>query len=385
MHTSAPFTRRKRGRCVGWCGGLAAALTVVAVVTAAVGATVVRQPDVLDTSPLKRAVVARTTVTGIAASGSTLIAVGPRGTLLRSTDSGGHWQAAELPLSADLTSVRFSAPDTAWAVGHDAVILKSTDSGASWVRVLDGRLLLKTLQQAAQGNAQLAKDIERTMSQSASPDVWPAALFDLMFIDAERGFAVGAFGCCWPPPTAARPGSRRRTAATTNAASTSMPSSGEGGRPYIAGEQGVLLRLDAAGQRFVRVETPYKGSYFGLATSGEAVLAYGLRGNAFLSSDAGASWRKLGDGNRCEPRRCHAAGRCAVAGHTGRRHPRWHRGGRKTDRGDVCTWPRPLWRRGAGTRPLRRGAPERRGHAGRAARQLIGCRRTARPIVQPSP
>ena len=35
-----------------------------------------------------------------------------------------------------------------------------------------------------------------------------------------------------------------------------------------------------SGQRFVRVETPYKGSYFGLATSGEAVLAYGLRGNA---------------------------------------------------------------------------------------------------------
>jgi len=58
----------------------------------------------------------------------------------------------------------------------------------------------------------------------------------------------------------------------------------------------VLLRLDAAGQRFVRVETPYKGSYFGLATAGEAVLAYGLRGNAFLSSDAGASWRKLETG-----------------------------------------------------------------------------------------
>lgn len=296
MHASAPFTRRERGRRVGWCGGLAAALTVVAVVTAAVGATVVRQPDVLDTAPLKRAVAERTTVTGIAASGPTLIAVGPRGTLLRSTDSGGHWQAVELPLSADLTSVRFSAPDTAWAVGHDAVILKSTDRGASWVRVLDGRLLLKTLQQAAQGNAQLAKDIERTMAQSASPDVWPTALFDLMFIDAERGFAVGAFGLLL---------------ATTDGGKTWQPASdrsdnersfhlyaiqGEGGRPYIAGEQGVLLRLDEAGQRFVRVETPYKGSYFGLATAGEAVLAYGLRGNAFLSSDAGASWRKLETG-----------------------------------------------------------------------------------------
>jgi photosystem II stability/assembly factor-like uncharacterized protein len=296
MNTPAPFTPRERGRRAAWHGGLAAALAAVAALAAAVGGAAGRLPDVLDTPPLKRAAAARTTVTGIAASGPTLIAVGPRGTLLRSTDSGGRWQAVELPLSADLTSVRFSSPDTAWAVGHDAVILKSTDRGATWARVLDGRLLLKTLQQAAQGNAQLAKDVERTMAQSASPDVWPTALFDLMFIDAERGFAVGAFGLLL---------------ATTDGGKTWQPASdrtenergfhlyaiqGEGGRPYIAGEQGVLLRLDAAGQRFVRVETPYKGSYFGLATAGEAVLAYGLRGNAFLSSDAGASWRKLETG-----------------------------------------------------------------------------------------
>lgn len=293
MKTPALATRYERGGRASRMVTALAALAVSAIVATAATSSAGRLPDVLDTPTLVRAAAARAMVSGIAASGATLIAVGPRGTLLRSTDGGAQWQAVAVPVSADLTSVRFSSSDTAWAVGHDAVILKSTDGGATWARVLDGRVLLKTLQQAAQGDPRLAKDVERTMAQSASPDVWPTALFDLMFIDAERGFAVGAFGLLL---------------ATTDGGKTWQPASdrtdnergfhlyaiqGEGGRPYIAGEQGVLLRLDAMGQRFVRVETPYKGSFFGLATAGNAVLAFGLRGNAFLSLDAGGSWRKL--------------------------------------------------------------------------------------------
>lgn len=282
----------------GWRGGVAAALAVMvlAAVAAAAGGVASSLPDVLDTPPPKRAAATRAPVTGIAVSGATLIAVGPRGTLLRSTDSGANWQAVDLPLSADLTSVRFSAPGTAWAVGHDAVILKSTDSGATWARVLDGRVLLKTLQQAALGDAQLAKDVERTMAQSASPDVWPTALFDLMFMDAERGFAVGAFGLLLATTDAGKTWQMASKRADNDRGFHLYAIQGDGGRPYIAGEQGVLLRLDAAGQRFARVETPYKGSYFGLATAGESVLAYGLRGNAFVSTNAGTSWRKLETG-----------------------------------------------------------------------------------------
>ena len=85
-------------------------LAISAVVATAATSGTGRLPDVLDTEPLTRAAVTRAMVSGIAASGATLIAVGPRGTLLRSTDSGTHWQAVTMPLSADLTSVRFSAP-----------------------------------------------------------------------------------------------------------------------------------------------------------------------------------------------------------------------------------------------------------------------------------
>jgi photosystem II stability/assembly factor-like uncharacterized protein len=216
--------------------------------------------------------------------------------ILRSSDGGAHWQQVAVPISADLTSVRFSGPDTAWVVGHDAVILKSVDRGATWIRALDGRTLFKTMEQAAQGNERLAKELERTMGQSATPDVWPTGLFDLMFLDAERGFAVGAFGLLL---------------ATTDGGKTWQPwsmhadnprqfhlyaISGDTRRPYIAGEQGLLLRLDEAGRRFVRVATPYHGSYFGLATDGTRILVCGLRGNAYLSDDDGARWIKVETG-----------------------------------------------------------------------------------------
>lgn len=272
------------------------ALGMVAGVVADPGAAGQRLADALDTPPSRYALAQRATVTGIAASGQIVVSVGPRGVIVRSADAGGTWQQVMAPVSADLTSVRFSNPATVWAVGHDAVVLKSADAGLNWSRVLDGRLLLKTMQQAAQANPRLAKEVERTMAQSASPDVWPSAILDLMFIDADHGFAVGAFGLLL---------------ATTDGGKTWQPwmdrsdnerqfhlyaIRGSSPRPYIAGEQGLLLRLDAAGQHFAKVETPYNGSYFGVEAAGALVLAHGLRGNAFLSSDEGSTWRRLETG-----------------------------------------------------------------------------------------
>jgi photosystem II stability/assembly factor-like uncharacterized protein len=276
--------------------GLGIACAVLAVVSLAVGGAGQQLLDVLDAPPPLRAAAVRSTVTGIAASGPTLIAVGPRGVILRSSDSGAHWQQVAAPVSADLTSVRFAGPDTAWVVGHDAVILKSLDRGATWTRVLDGRMLFKTMQQAAQRDVRLAKEVGRTMAQSATADVWPTALLDLMFLDADRGFAVGAFGLLLATTDGGKSWQPWTDRADNERQFHLYAIKGDARRPYIAGEQGLLLRLDEAGQRFVRVETPYNGSYFGVEALGAQVLAYGLRGNVYASDDAGASWRRLESG-----------------------------------------------------------------------------------------
>jgi photosystem II stability/assembly factor-like uncharacterized protein len=65
---------------------------------------------------------------------------------------------------------------------------------------------------------------------------------------------------------------------------------------YIAGEGGLLLKLDTAAQRFKALPSDYKGSYFGVLGTRAGVLAFGMRGNAFVSRDEGKSWRALATG-----------------------------------------------------------------------------------------
>jgi len=275
---------------------LAIAASAMVLIGSVVADSTVRLPDVLDTPTTLRATANRSTVTGIARSGQVLVAVGPRGMILRSADGAATWKQVTAPVGADFTSVRFSGPDTAWIVGHDSVILKSTDGGLNWERMLDGRVLLKTLTQAARTDPVLAKSVARTMRQSATPDTWPSALMDVHFVDADRGFAVGAFGLLLATEDAGKTWQPRVDRADNERQFHLYAMHGEGKQLYIAGEQGLLLRLDEVAQRFVRVKTPYNGSYFGVLVAGNQILAYGLRGNAYLSGDAGASWNRIETG-----------------------------------------------------------------------------------------
>jgi photosystem II stability/assembly factor-like uncharacterized protein len=61
---------------------------------------------------------------------------------------------------------------------------------------------------------------------------------------------------------------------------------------YIAGERGLLLRLNRDTGRFAALASPYPGTYFGLVGKRGTIVIYGLRGNAFHSHDAGATWEK---------------------------------------------------------------------------------------------
>jgi photosystem II stability/assembly factor-like uncharacterized protein len=62
---------------------------------------------------------------------------------------------------------------------------------------------------------------------------------------------------------------------------------------YIAGEQGVLLKLDRNSGRFVAQQIPYQGTLFGLVGNEKAVLAHGMRGNVVRSTDGGRSWTSV--------------------------------------------------------------------------------------------
>jgi photosystem II stability/assembly factor-like uncharacterized protein len=223
-------------------------------------------------------------------AGRRLVAVGERGTVLLSDDAGKVWRQAKVPVQVTLTAVRFVDDRTGWAAGHLGVILKSDDRGETWVKQLDGVQAVQAIAAAAGNGAD-----ERTRRfVEEGPD---KPFFDIDFVDAQRGFAVGAYnlafttsdgGRSWAPMLNRLPNPKGLHLYGVRAA---------GGRVYVAGEQGLLLASGDGGVSFSRLPSPYKGSFFGLlAARSGTLIAYGLRGNAWRSTDQGASWTRLDTG-----------------------------------------------------------------------------------------
>lgn len=247
-----------------------------------------QQPAIQSHKALSAALLAVTSV------GKRLVAVGERGTVLLSDDDGKTWQQAQVPVRTSLTAVQFVNDKTGWAVGHLGVVLHTDDGGKTWVKQLDGIAAANVALQAAKqaGDDKAIADAERLGADG--PD---KPFLDLYFENEQTGYVVGAYNLMFK---------------TTDGGKNWMPWQSHVGNPkglhlygiramngtiYLAGEQGMLLRSSDKGERFVPLESPYKGTYFGLVVtkSGELVV-FGLRGNAFRSEDQGKSWQKVDTG-----------------------------------------------------------------------------------------
>jgi len=267
------------------------------------GAMAAAFQDVLDTPASQSRFAVRSLLNGLTLAGKRLVAVGQRGHVVYSDDAGASWLQAKVPVSSDLVAVSFPSPQQGWAVGHDGVVLHSADGGANWVRQLDGRslgrvllahyesLAARGLLGSAEESAALLGEVRRMAGQGAEN-----SLLDVWFADEKNGFVVGAFnlilrtadgGETWEPWL-------HRTANPTRLHLYSI--SQVNGELYVSGEQGLLMKLEPRGERFVGLDAGYRGTYFGTTGRDGAVLAFGLRGNAFRSTDGGKSWRKVETG-----------------------------------------------------------------------------------------
>ncbi|MDB5791733.1 MAG: glycosyl hydrolase [Massilia sp.] len=295
-----PAARRRLGAAL--CAASLAALAGATAFSALASTTGAAVADVLDLPAAPSTLALKRPLSGIAVQGSTALAVGVRGTILVSPDAGKGWKQASVPVSTDLTTVRFTSPGVAWALGHDGVVLRSGDSGRTWIRVLDGRSLAVLMKKhyqplAAGGNAgatEVLAELERAMRQSATPGVLPYPFLDIRIGADGEGFLAGAFGLLlrtmdagktWEPMLEKAANDRRMHLYALE--------QGADGAVYLAGEQGLLARYDRASGRFAALASPYAGTFFGLKANGSALVAYGLRGNAFLSEDNAATWKPL--------------------------------------------------------------------------------------------
>lgn len=249
--------------------------------------------DPLDVPARRSPLAARRPLAAVAAAGDRLVAVGQRGHVLTSGDGGRSWDQAAVPVSADLTAVRFVSPERGWAVGHDGVVLATLDGGRSWALQLDGRRLAALLEaeRPPAGGAEAAR-LAVLRAQGAG-----LALLDVWFAeDGRSGFAVGAFdlvvhtqdgGARWVP----------WVGRTDNPRGLHLHALARaGGEVYAVGEQGLVLRLDAAARRFRAVPSPWAGSLFGVVGRGGEAVAFGLRGRAFRGREGGARWEPLETG-----------------------------------------------------------------------------------------
>lgn len=255
--------------------------------------------DTLDVPASQSKLAAFSPLFSVVRADKRLIAVGQRGHILISDDGGAQWRQVPVPVSSDLTALHFPSAAKGWAVGHDGVILHSTDRGSRWIKQLDGRqaarLIVDYYAQHAQQDkpAIVAIVAEAKRMLAEGPD---QPLLNVWFENEQTGYATGAFnlilktsngGKSWVPISEL----------TDNPNGYHLYGiSASGSDLYIAGELGLLMKLDRASGRFNAIPTPYKGSFFGLLTKPGLVIAFGMRGNAWRSEDAGKSWQKIETG-----------------------------------------------------------------------------------------
>ncbi len=191
--------------------------------------------------------------------GERALAVGDRGHILLTTDSGHSWRQVAVPTRRTLTGVFLVDEQLAWAVGHQSVILKSSDGGETWVK------------------ANAENDPE-------------TGYLDVLFLDAKTGFIVGSYGKF----LSTRDGGNNWTEAKQDDDphfSHIIPAP-DGGL-WLTGEYGTVWRSADRAKRWESVVTPYEGTFFGalpLAKGGAVV--FGLRGNIFRSED-GKAWKQV--------------------------------------------------------------------------------------------
>jgi photosystem II stability/assembly factor-like uncharacterized protein len=251
--------------------------------------------DVLDEPSQASPLASQRILNGAAVAGDRVVVVGQRGHILYSDDHGKRWKQASVPVSVDLVAVHFPAPKKGWVVGHGGVVLATTDGGASWVKQLDGRAAAQAMvdhyqSQGGEGPEAVALREEAKRFAAEGPD---KPFLDVWFDDVNVGYVVGAFnlvfrtddgGKHWLPWLDRIDNPKRFHLYAVRRIGDEL---------YAAGEQGIVLKLDAKTQRFRALPTPYEGTYFGITGKPGSVLVFGLRGNAYRTTDGGASWQKV--------------------------------------------------------------------------------------------
>lgn len=252
--------------------------------------------DVLSTPAMHAPQAEHAVLLDLAQAGARLVAVGERGIVLLSDDNGITWRQASVPVSVSLTAVQFVDARHGWAVGHGGAVLMSADAGETWHVQLDGRRAAQLELDAARAQAAIASDADAAAARVLTAERLVAEGADkpflaLKFSDARHGLIVGAYGLAFKTEDGGASWQSLVGQIDNPVGAHLYALAAHGAQWFIAGEQGYLARSEDGGQSFAALDSPYSGSFFALQVRADgALLAAGLKGNAFVSRDNGASF-----------------------------------------------------------------------------------------------
>lgn len=202
----------------------------------------------------------RAPMTALIRTGDALLAAGDYGIIIRSTDSGDHWQQAQVPFSGLLTALHCRDDGACHAVGHGGVVLSSGDGGARW-------------------------QVAHTFDDAP-------VLLSVLFADADHGYVTGAYGVAWRTRDGGRSwapmtvGSGRDGDLHLNQIAVlrdgSLVIAAEAGRAFLSRDGGDSWRV---------LETGASGSLWAALDDGDGGFALlGMSGRLLTSGDHGAHW-----------------------------------------------------------------------------------------------
>lgn len=271
--------------------------------------------DIIDTPSRSTLLAPENLLNDADRAGERIVAAGERGHIIFSDDGGKTWVQGQVPVSVTLTGVDFGTDKHGWAVGHSGVVLRTEDAAKSWELQLTGigaaKLAIETRkEQIAAMEEQIEEapeeevgDLEWALddlifsleNMEADLEVGPVnPLLDVWFENDTHGFVVGAYGMLlrttdggktWSDwgPKLDNPRGYHLNGITRIT----------GGALVIVGEAGQIFVSVDNGESWEKRESPYEGSLFGALGTGSVneILAFGLRGNTFISTDLGKNWK----------------------------------------------------------------------------------------------
>ncbi|MCR8915174.1 YCF48-related protein [Marinobacter panjinensis] len=277
--------------------------------------TVFALADIIETPSRPTTLAPENLLTDADRAGERIVATGERGHIIFSDDQGESWVQAEVPVRATLTGVDFGTDTHGWAVGHSGVVLHSDNAGESWELQLTG---IRAAELAIESRQEQIEELEQKIEEAPEEEkadlewalddlffsmenlesdleIGPVNPFlDVWFENENHGFVVGAYGMIlrttdggetwrdWSPRIENPTGFHLNSITQIT-----------GGALVIVGEAGQIFVSVDSGDSWEKRESPYEGSLFGVIGTGQVneILAFGLRGNMFLSTDLGKSWK----------------------------------------------------------------------------------------------